>query len=290
MSNELNCTPNNSQLGVSLVAYHNLMKTTQSARVQFFKIGPGLGKSRVTLATVTLLRQKDPSYNKIYVWFHHRSALKAETKRFDILQRSMPHCKVKQTLNLQAKSVEIDEKTIVIIDEADDYIIDRRLPIPEKARVLCLSATDFGRVDSKEQEYIKFLKLTVTDSKIPNPLDSDDPPTKVDDYAEFFERAKHYPSKIIYLDVSDVHKVNRYAKAVGYHENEIKHNCEDPEIYKQVGHRVLLIYGEIGLTRGIDYRNKAGIASLIAHPFPNRRGYIQFNGRVGRNGERKHRF
>ena len=195
--------------------------------------------------------------------------------------------KVKQTLDLQAEDIEIDENTIVIIDEADDYIIDRRLPIPEKARVLCLSATDFSRADSKEQEYIKYLRLSITDSQILNPLDSDDPPLKVDSYAEFFQKAEDFESKIIFCSRNDVDNADQAAKDAGYKDNEILLNCTDKTIIEQVGRRVLLISGSEALTRGINYRSKNGIALLTAHELMSLRGHIQYQGRVGRNGERK---
>ena len=50
------------------------------------------------------------------------------------------------------------------------------------------------------------------------------------------------------------------------------------------------IVSSLRLTRGVDYRSKAGIDLLVAYTFPTRQEYEQFLGRVARNGDAGDRF
>lgn len=80
------------------------------------------------------------------------------------------------------------------------------------------------------------------------------------------------------------------AQIFDYRESEIEKNCIDLKKINAIGKRVMMVCAEEGLLRGIDYRNRKGIALLIATTLSSQRAYTQCCGRVGRNGERKARF
>lgn len=119
----------------------------------------------------------------------------------------MPHVNIITETDVSKVKDQMDNKTIVIIDEADEYILDRQETLPEEPRVLCLSATDFGRNDSVERKYADFLGLKVIDSRIPNALESDPAPTQVDDIESYFKLTKDFDAKIVVCHSNDAWKV-----------------------------------------------------------------------------------
>ena len=128
-------------------------------------IPAGQGKSRVIL-TIPLLVDKT-RFNSFLILYTHQSLLSRDMQYLEHLKSFLKHsCDVQFRVLVENEPVIGDNKTLVIVDEADQVFLDWKAEI--KARyVVGLSATPMSAREGVEATYMKaHLRFSIYDSGI----------------------------------------------------------------------------------------------------------------------------
>ena len=92
------------------------------------------------------------------------------------LQNVLPNVKFMTHVGMEAALRKMEDKDLVIIDEADVQLIDKLCDLPEKScKVIAMSATSVSKSDGIEAEYLAKLGFIVLDSGIKPPFNLDKP-------------------------------------------------------------------------------------------------------------------
>ena len=136
------------------------------SRRQFLSVPSGMGKSRI-LAAVLVLKHEYDRTNKFTIVFT-TDLLKSVDERV--------YTHLKNLLGLDLDLVVYDSRLLlesqvrkddfVVIDEADQILLDYQESLPNHSRVLALSATPFAEQKVFEKEFLESSKFKCIDSKI----------------------------------------------------------------------------------------------------------------------------
>ena len=222
--------------------------------------------------------RKSKEIDHIFFVFSNQTLLEVEERGIEYLNELL-ECNITSHVveNQDDFNVLSDERSLIIVDEADYFFLDKRI-FPSQGRVLALSATSMAGITSTEQTLMmQGWGLTVVDIG----LESIDEKKviEVDTVEEFFTATNGMP-RIVFGDVDQMPETPRFTVDVG-----------DERIYKMKPTDTFVQTKE-WLMRGLDYGTEEpqGVAVLIAKSFASTRALQQALGRVGRYGAKFKRF
>ena len=158
---------------------------------------PGVGKSRIAIATAFLM-DTDDAITQICFVFANKHLRSVEEEGIQSLKRTgLLKKEVKVIVADKPKDFAIDEAatTLFIVDEADYFYFDL-LAYPKQGKVLGLTATSVGSNNMSELEFLLFgLDLQIIECGFVT-LDVYDV-TTVSSVHEFLQKAKGMP-KLVY--------------------------------------------------------------------------------------------
>ena len=175
------------------------------------------------------------------------------------------------------RSIVAGENELVILDEADQLLLDNLLQL-EANYCVGLTATPFLKLDGVEADYLRdCLRFKVFDSGIDSAVRSAQlmPVSSIEE----FIRENAHRAKLIFGLPADEADIRALAC-------DTKLNETNLAVTKNLSKTSCLLVTEETLMRGIDYRAEGcGIALLIANALTSDRALEQAKGRVGRYGE-----
>ena len=174
-----------------------------------------------------------------------------------------------------------DDKCLVLMDEADDIIIDQLKDINAK-HVVGLTATATKGFENIESSYVRKLGFAIVESKIDSALY-----TKYDtvnSVAEFLNVSVSQPKLIFGNDATEAE-----LKRLNV---QFKVDVVASSVLKRLSKTDILLVKNPQLMRGFDYSTSvpAGISMLIAARLSGKRTLRQAWGRCGRNGQQSSRY
>ena len=139
---DLDFLPNNNQLAVALEAVRKI----NSKKRQLWQIAPGQGKSRVIVTICAILNRIDPNLNEVFICFPSSILLKADQHIYSELNTAMPNLRIKCTTDIGEVTTKATESTLVILDEADQILLDQQAELPLSCKaIIGVSATKWDK-------------------------------------------------------------------------------------------------------------------------------------------------
>ena len=176
----------------------------------------------------------------------------------------------------------VTDRTLVIHDEADEWLVDDQKKIEDAKWVVGVSATSYHDAAATEAVYLRSIGVKIIDSNLraaPGTQAAD----QVASIDEFFSLKAKYgsPGFLVYAPDEKIAEITGAAYSYGIEDFEI--NCLSTKVHEKLAGKLLIVTPEHAeLMRGVNYRSKTRLHLLICAPLANERAYRQALGRVAR--------
>ena len=250
--------------------HHNPMR-------QIISVPAGQGKSRIMVAIIRVIasRSRAPIATKVQVVYNHSQLLEADRTKIEKICEAS-NMGVKFTVPSDGV-IQMEDKEVVIIDEADHIILDRVIRFKNlraTSMIIGLTATLKEDMLATELEYIcGDLGFSYVDSKMDKSI-ADSTPAVLCSLPRFMGNQLNSMARLLYCSPKHM---GRYEFDKLKHEFpdarllECFENCSDLSILKAMTPGQLYLVSDPALMRGFDYRCSGGIALLICKEFDSSR-------------------
>ena len=201
--------PNNNQFAIAAHASYHVGLRGRTKLL--YSVPPGMGKSRVA-STLMYLCQNLERIKHIRYYYTHRKLQNVDSQALQELKIVMPGVELStQCIEAGHETIAAGNDTLVILDEADDIIVDKDTAI-EAHNVVGLTATASSDAIFKGQ--IASLKWEVVDSKIPSQLNESCPYEKAESVKDFMVATAGRP-RLVFGDEEVRKQLEAFAGANG---------------------------------------------------------------------------
>lgn len=215
--------PNNNQFAIAAHASYHVGLRGRTKLL--YSVPPGMGKSRVA-STLMYLCQNLERIKHIRYYYTHRKLQNVDSQALQELKIVMPGVELStQCVEARHETIAAGNDTLVILDEADDIIVDKDTAI-EAHNVVGLTATASSDAIFKGQ--IASLKWEVVDSKIPSQLNESCPYEKAESVKDFMVATAGRP-RLVFGDEDVRKQLEAFAGANGL---RLHHNLDDVDRIK----------------------------------------------------------
>ena len=225
-----------------------------------------MGKSRVALSLAILFTcsKEYPSPETVHVVFSSDILLQTDKAIYDKVK--LLGIQINPVVGVHAASIKKND--IVILDEGDRHLLDKREQVPACQGIIALSATACKK-SGNEEVYLKQLSYYMLDSQIKTSFQVATALTYTDAEQVF---PKDGMGLLVYCSEEDIEKYKALAEK---EQLDVHVNLSDIEKIRSLGSNDCILQSKEELMRGVDYNCKPdGLKLLIATDFSSDRSLL----------------